>query len=102
MAEIPGRPVPLRFVLILSICLGCLLVHFFADTLGPAAQSFAMEWIEDGEKDAPTHAAGEDAFVLPELSSLENPQRSIRIACPESLGFSSFAFLPILPPPIAG
>ena len=94
-------PAPFRFVLILSFCLCCLFVHSFAGTFDPAAQFFATEWIEHGEKDDPTHA-DEDNIILPEIFGLEYPQLSIRIAFPEALGNSSFAFLPILPPPIAG
>jgi len=96
-------PAPFRFVLILSLCLGSLLVHFFAESFGlMTGQSFAMEWMEHGEKGDPTQTADEDAVILPNFFCLEYPQLSIRIASPESLGNSSFAFLPILPPPIAG
>jgi hypothetical protein len=101
MDEIPARSLPLRFILILLICLGSLLVHFFAESLGPAAQSFAMEWVDHGENNDLTHEIGEDSFVFPRFASLENPQDLIRFACEESLGFSSFASLPLLPPPIA-
>jgi hypothetical protein len=102
MDEIPARSLPLRFILILLICLGSLIVHFFADAFGPAGQSFATEWIDHGENDGSIHEIGEDIFVFPEFIGLENPQASVRIACEEYLGFSSFAHLPLLPPPITG
>ena len=98
--EWPAWTVPLRVALILSICMGSLLVHFFGGSLGLTALSTTLEWIDDGEKDDPNHTTGEVAFILPKFSGPENPRFSLRIACPEASAFSSLAFLPLLPPPI--
>jgi hypothetical protein len=43
MVEIPSRSVSLWVVLILSRSMGSLLVHFCAESLAPAAQTFAMD-----------------------------------------------------------
>jgi hypothetical protein len=103
MDELPRRSAPLRCVMIFSICLGVMLVHFFAESFEfMTGQSTAMEWIEHGEKGDPTHAAGEDSFVFPISVRLEIPQACVRAVCPDSPAYSSLASLPLLPPPIAG
>jgi hypothetical protein len=100
--EIPARSVPLRMVLVLSICLAGLLVHFYAENLAPAAQPFGMEWIGSGETERQSHDTGEDLFILPEFTGLKTLQNSIRAIYPEALVFSSIPFRPLLPPPIKG
>jgi hypothetical protein len=97
------RPASLRLVLILSVCLGSLLIHFFTESFDRiTGQYFAMEWIEHGEKDGPTHEAGEDTFVLPEFFRPVEQQGGIRIVYPDSPVIPSFSSIPLLPPPIAG
>jgi hypothetical protein len=100
--EIPARSVPLRAVLLLSICLTGLLVHFCAENLAPSAPPFGMDWIGSGGTDAQSHDSGEDLFILPEYTGQKILQNSIRATCPAALVFSSIPFRPLLPPPIAG
>jgi hypothetical protein len=99
--EVRARSMPLQVVLILSICMACLLVHFCAENLAPP-QPFGFEWIDSGETNDQSHASGEDSFVFPIYTRLKILQNSIRAICPESLGFGSISFRPWLPPPIAG
>ena len=100
MADNSARTVPLECVLILSICLASLLVHVCIENLGPA-YSFALEWMEDGGRNAASDTTGEDPFILPEFSVLEVPIRSNRVDSPQWFDFASFTPLPLLPPPIA-
>jgi hypothetical protein len=99
--EIPIRSVPFQIVLILSICMACLLLHFCAENLAPSAQSFGMEWIGSGETDDQSHDYGEDSFIFPQYTRLKILQNSIRAICPEPIVSASIAFRPLLPPPIA-
>jgi hypothetical protein len=88
-------------VLLLSLCLAGLLVHFGAANLFPPVPTFGTEWIDTGGNNAASHAAGEEAFILPEFSSLMNPLHSLRLACPKLLVVASFPHLPLVPPPIS-
>jgi hypothetical protein len=98
--ENPARSAPVRVILILSICLGGLILHSFAGNPGMPSQSVTtMNWIDEGEKDDPSHMTGEDTFILPEYSDQVNPQSSIRVLSPELHVYCSVAFLPIVPPP---
>jgi hypothetical protein len=101
MVEIPAGAFPLRILLILAICLGGLLVHFCVESLTQAAQPFSVEWNEDGETDRATLDSVEEPFILPERFAVNILHCSIRVVCPESLVCASFAFQPLLPPPIA-
>jgi hypothetical protein len=101
MDKIPAYLIQRRFILILSICLGSLLILFFAESFSPAWQSLTMEWIDHGEKDGPNHEAGGDSFVFPKFTDMENPQGFVRIACQDNLVCSSLPSVPLLPPPIA-
>jgi hypothetical protein len=102
MVEKRARSVRLQVVLILLICMACLLVHFCAKNSAPSAQPFGLERIGSGELDDQSHDSGEDSFVFPNYTRLKILQNSIRAICPESLGFGSISFRPLLPPPIAG
>jgi hypothetical protein len=103
MDELPRRSASLHFVMLLSVCLGVILVHFFAESLDlMTGQSISTEWLDHEDKGDPTHAAGEESFVFPISARLEIPQTCIRHTCPDSPAYSSLASLPLLPPPIAG
>ena len=99
--EIPVQSMSLRVVLILSIGMVCLLVHFYAEKLAPSAQPFSTEWIDSGETDGQNHDSGEDLFVLPEYTGPKILLNFIRVICPESPVLVSIACRPLLPPPIA-
>lgn len=101
MVEISSRLLLLRIVLILAVCLGGLQVHFCIDSLTQASQPFSKEWNEDGKADPATLDSVEDPFILPERFVVDIRYCSIRVIYPESLVFASFAFQPLLPPPIA-
>ncbi len=100
--EIPARLVPLRVILILSICITCLVVHFCGENLAQSAHAFSPELTISGEMDDKNHDSGDDSYVLPEITILKIIGNSIRVICPVSLVFSKISFRPLYPPPIAG
>ena len=102
MDEIRTRIVPIRLVLILTICLSSLATHFLAECNGQNPHAITLELIDDGRSDNPDHSAGVDSFILPESSERMDPQSQLRIACPARSVFASLASLPLLPPPIKG
>ena len=101
MVEIPAGAFPLRILLILAVCLGGLLLYFSLESFTQAAQPFSVEWNEDGETDPATLDSVEEPFILPERFDVDILHCSIRVIYPESLVCESFAFQPLLPPPIA-
>lgn len=101
MVDVPAQCVPLRVAWILSICLACLLVHFCGENLAPATHAYTIDWIDSGGTEDQSHAGGEDSFILPQFNGLKILQYTIQVTCPELLIFASFAFRPLLRPPIA-
>jgi hypothetical protein len=100
--EIPAQPVPLQVLLILSICMICLLVHFCGENLALSAHAFSLELNISGEINDKNHDSGEDSYILPEFTIPKVMRNSIRAICPVLLVFAPISFRPLYPPPIAG
>jgi hypothetical protein len=90
---------PLRFLFILTLCLGSLAIHFIAENVGPSDWSSVFELAEHGGDIDPTHESHEDTFVLPVLGRPELQGLFMTVAMLMALHFSSIQISPLLPPP---
>jgi hypothetical protein len=103
MDNLPSHHLPLRLVIVLSICVGGLVAHFFAESISPAVQvqTNTFEMVGHGGYFDHAYDNDEDSFVIPCLFEAENPHTIIHIALPDSLDFLSFSASPVFPPPKA-
>jgi hypothetical protein len=99
MDKVSPDYLPLRILVILSICVCSLVMHFVAESLGPVAWSAAFEILEDrGDFDS-DHDDTEDDFALPDLVNPGHSNAFTRMVLQADMTFLSFFSPPIFPLP---